>query len=86
MKVKTKVVIFLEGGLVQTVLTNKRGVEVTVVDLDTEGSEGWERLSFKRADGTGLFESCPHMEKAHFCPRRVSYIIKTVKGFIRGWK
>ena len=83
MKPKTKVVIFLEGGLVHSVVTDTPGVEVAVMDFDIEGSRDWERLTLKRPDGSGRFESCPHFEKARYCPGWTPKLIEAVKKFIK---
>lgn len=74
-----KIVIFLEGGLVQDVLTEEEA-EVLVVDCDIDGADEADIVRFPYSDGRPHgFEAAPHFENVQIAKRRVKQLFDIAK-------
>lgn len=62
-----KIIIHLEGGLVQAVYTNTENVEIMVMDMDIEGADLEEIINYNDIDGNKaeavIFMKEPQLEK-----------------------
>ncbi len=74
---KTNLVIVLDGGLIQEVLSSKDNVTVSIVDYDAEGAEESELSQIPQERGKLSDAVCRH-DSIEVDAERVSEIIKAI--------
>jgi len=77
----SRIVIQMEGGLVQDVFISGIGKPTTavIVDFDTEGATEEELTSAVLENGWGI-DACIHTEKLHTLPKK-SDVARLVKAY-----
>ena len=78
----SRIVIQMEGGLVQDVFISGIGKPTTavIVDFDTEGADDQELTSIDDTGGWKRIDACIHTEKLHTLPRK-SDVARLVKAY-----
>ncbi|MGX1195805.1 hypothetical protein [Metabacillus sp. SLBN-84] len=68
------IVIIMDGGIIQNILTEDETIEITVVDYDTEGADSDEITSINGND------ACVLGPTTEVNPEEIKSILQTIKG------
>lgn len=78
MSSKSKIIIHVEGGLVQAVYADS-DIEIMVMDLDTEGADPERIINYHAIDGEDS-EACIHFEEPQLESKWVEQTFKEVRS------